>query len=185
MTTAPDVAAIGRDPAALEAFYREHLELVQGFVARRVRDPQDAADLTADVFVAAIDSSHRYRPDIAAPAAWLVGIARNVVVNHRRTSARALRAEATIRGRALLDEDSTERISARLDAERSARALYDALADLPDAQRAVVELVAVDELSLVEAAAALGISPGNARIRYHRARRSLAGRLTTPLEVIS
>ncbi|MFC6344909.1 RNA polymerase sigma factor, partial [Nocardioides hankookensis] len=67
---------------------------------------------------------------------------------------------------------------ARIDGQRAAREVYRSLAALPDRQRAVVELVAVDGLSLTEAAAALGISPGNARVLYHRARRRLA--LTLP-----
>ena len=45
------VVAIGHDPDALETFYREHLATVQRIVARRVADPHDAADLTADVFL--------------------------------------------------------------------------------------------------------------------------------------
>lgn len=54
------------------------------------------------------------------------------------------------------------------------------MAALPERQRAVVELVAMDGLSLTEAAAALGITAGNARVRYHRARRRLAHDLTPP-----
>jgi DNA-directed RNA polymerase specialized sigma24 family protein len=42
---------------------------------------------------------------------------------------------------------------------------------LPENERAVVELVAVDGLSLKDAAAALGIRPGAARVRMYRARR--------------
>lgn len=48
-TTGHDI----RDPAVLEAVYREHIGAIQRFVARRVEDPHDAADLVADVFVAA------------------------------------------------------------------------------------------------------------------------------------
>ena len=48
------------EPDALEAFYRDHVEAVQRFVARRVSDPHLAADLTADVFLAAIDSAASY-----------------------------------------------------------------------------------------------------------------------------
>ena len=33
------LTSIGRDPDAFEAFYRDHLEAVQRFVARRVSDP--------------------------------------------------------------------------------------------------------------------------------------------------
>ena len=175
------VAAIGRDPDALEAFYREHIEAVQRFVARRVEGPEDAADLTAEVFLAAIHASRDYRGEAAAPRAWLYGIARNVVASHHRSSARALRAVHRIDARELLDDEATDRIVARIDSERAARGIYRSLADLPQRQRAVVELVAVDELSLAEAAMALGISPGNARVLYHRARRRLAHALQQPL----
>lgn len=174
MKSIDSVAAIGRDPDALEVFYREHLESVQRFVARRVTSPHDAADLTADVFLAAIDSCGRYRAALGPPRAWLFGIARNIVATHHRSTGRALKATRRISGRALLTEDATERIAARIDDERDARGVLIALSDLPATQRAVVELVAIDGLDLVEAAAALGITPGNARVRYHRARRALA-----------
>jgi RNA polymerase sigma-70 factor (ECF subfamily) len=56
-----ELAEIASDPDAFERFYREHVEAVQRFVARRVDDPYLAADLTADVFVAAIGSAGSYR----------------------------------------------------------------------------------------------------------------------------
>ncbi len=179
------VTAIGHDPDALEAFYREHLSTVQRFVARRVADPHDAADLTADVFVAAIETSARYRADTGTPGAWLTGIARHVVAMHHRTAGRRVRAVGRISGRALLDEESTARVAERIDAERDARRLHDSLSGLPESQRAVVELVAVDGLSLGEAAMVLGITAGNARIRYHRARHTLARALPSTSEVTS
>lgn len=180
MKSVEGVAAIGRDPDALEAFYREHIEAVQRFVARRVESHEDAADLTAEVFLAAIHASRDYR-DAAAPLAWLYGIARRVVASHHRSTARALRAAHRIDARELLDDDATDRIVARIDSQRAARGVYRSLAALPERQRAVVELVAVDGLSLTEAATALGISAGNARVRYHRARRRLAHELPQPL----
>jgi DNA-directed RNA polymerase specialized sigma24 family protein len=79
MNAAWDIADIGHDPQALEAFYRTYIEQVERFVARRVTSPQDAADLTADVFLEAIESCHRYRADRGMPSAWLYGIARHVV----------------------------------------------------------------------------------------------------------
>jgi len=89
MTDDEGIGAIGRDPDALEAFYRAHVDAVQQYVARRVTTPQDAADLTADVFVAAIDASRRYRGEAAHPRAWIYGIARRVVAGHRRSRAQA------------------------------------------------------------------------------------------------
>jgi RNA polymerase sigma-70 factor (ECF subfamily) len=175
--------AIGRDPDALEAFYREHLPWVRRFVARRVDDPHTAADLTADIFLAAMDSAAGYRSSAGTPASWLAGIARNVVADHVRRRVREGRAHHRLSGRALLDEHAVELLTARIDAERLTRELYRSLGDLPSQQRAVVELVAVDGLSLTEAAQALGITPGNARVRYHRARARLQDVLPSPFEV--
>lgn len=166
-----DVHRIGSDADALEAFYREHLDAVQRFVARRVADPHLAADLTADIFVAAIEAAGTYRPDRGRPIAWLYGIARNVVSGEARRRGRHARAVRRISGRRLLDADSVARIEDRLDAERQARALYEGLAALPARDRALLELVAIDGLSISEAAAALGMTPGSARVRLHRSRR--------------
>jgi RNA polymerase sigma factor (sigma-70 family) len=185
MDSPTDVAAVGTDPHAFEAFYREHLPWVRRFVARRVDDPHTAADLTADVFLAVVDGAASYRASAGAPAAWLAGIARHVVADHVRRRVRESRAHTRLSGRALLDEQSAERIADRIDGERVARALYRSLAELPEGQRAVVELVAVDGLSLTEAAQALGISAGNARVRYHRARARLQDVLPSPFEVIA
>lgn len=185
MNITPAVAEIGTDPDALEAFYRQHLESIQRFVARRVTSPHDAADLTADVFLQAIKSCGRYKAQAGTPSAWLHGIARNVVAGHYRVSARAARTTTRFSARDWLDEDSTERLAERIDAERDSRLLLEQLAALPESQRALVELVAVDELALVEAAHALGISPTNARVRYHRARKRLTIALPSIFEVTS
>ncbi|GAB3252398.1 hypothetical protein [Nocardioides dilutus] len=48
MTLYDPLVRIAGEPDALEAFYRDHIEAVQRFVARRVSDPHVAADLTAD-----------------------------------------------------------------------------------------------------------------------------------------
>src|ERR1700758_4116043 len=71
----PKLIGITSDPDAFERFYREHVEAVQQFVARRVDDPYLAADLTADVFVAAIESAGSYRRSRGEPIAGLFGVA--------------------------------------------------------------------------------------------------------------
>ena len=168
--TSPEVLRIGDDPDAFEAFYRAHLELVQRFVARRVADPHLAADLTAEVFLAAIDGASGYRPDRGTPAAWLTGVARHVVAAEFRRQARDRDVVRRISGRRLLDTDALVRIEERIDAERETRRLYDALAALPPRDRALMEFVAVDGLSVADAAAVLGVKPGTARVRLHRSR---------------
>lgn len=171
----------GTDPDVFEAFYREHVDAIERFVARRVGDRDLAADLTADVFVAAIESAETYRPSRGAPAAWLFGIAQVVVASRLRRAGREQRATTRIRGRELLDVDDIARINDRLAAEKQSRRLYMAMERLPDGERAVLELVALDELSLAEVAVALGIRPVTARVRFHRARRRMADELAGPV----
>lgn len=164
---------IATDPEIFEAFYCEHFEAVQGFVARRVNDFERAADLTAEVFLAAIDAAPRYELRRGTPKAWLYGIARTVVAGDRRRSGRERSREERLRASMLLDDDDASQIEARIEAAASQRRLYEAMDRLPDAERAVLELVAIDELKLTEVAAAVGVRPVTARVRLHRARRKL------------
>jgi len=166
------------DADAFEAFYREHVDAVQGFVARRVADPEIAADLTADVFVAAIESAETYTPSRGTPVAWLFGIAQRVVASRWRRDGRERRMTARVRGRELLDVDDIERLEQRLAAEQDSRRLYSAMSRLSANERMVLELVALDELSVGEAAAALGIHHVTARVRLHRARKRIVEEFT-------
>jgi RNA polymerase sigma factor (sigma-70 family) len=61
----------------------------------------------------------------------------------------------------------------KIDAARRVRELHAGLQALPEGERAVLELVAVDGLSVAEAAAALNIRQVTARVRLHRARQNL------------
>lgn len=178
--SAADPSRIGHDPDAFEAFYRANLAAVQRFIARRVDDPYLVADLTTEVFLAAIDSGHSYRAGRGSPTGWLYGVARNVMAASRRRSARELRTTSRIAGRALVEEDDLARLEERIDAESQSRRLYQAMDHLSEAERAVLELVALEALPVSEAAKALGINPVAARVRLHRARRLMRERLSPP-----
>ncbi len=172
-----ELPLIAHDPGAFEIFYRENVGSVQGFVARRVADPHLVADLTAEVFLAAIDAAPSYRSARGIPSAWLFGIARNVVNAEYRRASRERRANARIEGRRLLDADDIARLQERIDAAARSRELHGALDGLTEGQRAVFELSALDELSPREAASVLGIRPVTARVRLHRARVALPDQL--------
>jgi RNA polymerase sigma factor (sigma-70 family) len=174
--SAEQLPRIGIDPDLFDAFYSEHLADLQRFVARRVGDRERAADLTADIFLAAIHSAHRYKPR-AAPKAWLYGIARVVVAEDRRRSGRERARQEQLRGSALLDDEEEARIAERIDAAARSRRLYEAMDRLGEGERAVLELVAIDELTVTEAASATGVRPVTARVRLHRARRKLHAEL--------
>ncbi|GAA4728049.1 RNA polymerase sigma factor [Phytohabitans rumicis] len=174
---AAEVARIGADPGAFETFYRAYVEAVQNFVARRVSDPYLVADLTAEVFLAAIDAAVTYRQARGTPIAWLYGIARRIVASEYRRGEREHRAVGRLAGRRLVDDDDIARLEQRIDSHRQARLLYQSLDLLSDGERAVLELVALDGLTVAQAAQALGIAGVSARVRLHRARRLLRGQL--------
>ena len=173
-----DLRRIADRPDAFEAFYREHLDAIHRFVARRVADPHHASDLVADIFLAAIDGAGSYDPHRGPPVAWLFGIARNVVADDLRQRARERRALGRVGARRPLEDDAIAAAQERIDAAAQARQMYAALGRLPPDQRAVVELVALDGLSVIDAARTLGVQPVTARVRLHRARRSVAATLS-------
>lgn len=152
-----DVQAIATQPDEFEAFYRDHLSFVRRYVARRLSDPYDVADVTADIFLRVIRSASTYRTQYGPPRAWLTGIARNAVADRHRAGALQEVALRQLAGRRWLDEDSADRIAQVVTAEAAARTMLGLIADLPAPLRAVVELVAVDGLAVVDAAAVLQI----------------------------
>jgi RNA polymerase sigma factor (sigma-70 family) len=160
-------------PEGFEAFYLQHFDAMTRFIARRVADPHAVADLTAEVFLAALHSRHTYRPGRGSETGWLYGAARNVLSAERRRSEREARAVERAVARRLLDTDDLTDLTDRIDAEDPARRALSAMADLPEGEKALLELVVIDQLTVAEAAQALGIRVGTARVRLHRARRTL------------
>jgi RNA polymerase sigma factor (sigma-70 family) len=158
--------------SAVGELYERHARAVFGYLARRV-DRAAAEDLLADVFVAALTARHRVWPHRTGSALpWLYGIAGNVVRSHLRGAARrptrSLPADPA--EPALTEAVDWDAVDARLDAAAHAGALRSALATLTGAERELLLLVAWEQLTPAEAAAALGLTPVAARSRLHRAR---------------
>ena len=168
-----DVATRAFVRSEFEAFYRRHVDAITVFHARRVDDPHTVADLVAEVFMAVLDSARTYKPALGHELAWLYGVARNTLSSERRRTFKEARLTSRVGGRRVLDTDDVARLEERIDAERSARKVLQAMSDLSERDRAVLELVVVDQLTVTEAATALGIRPGTANVRLHRARRKL------------
>jgi RNA polymerase sigma factor (sigma-70 family) len=166
-------AEIATDPVAFEAFYRRHVDAITRFLARRVDDPHTVADLVAEVFVAVLDSAHTYRPELGAEIAWLYGVARKTISAEWRRAYRQQQLTGRVSGRRTLDVDDFAALEERIDAEREARQAFQAMAELPKGERAVLELVVIDQLTVTEAALALGIAHTAAKVRLHRARKKL------------
>lgn len=93
------VAAAHADPEAFRHLYDHYLPRVYRYIYSRAPSPEDAADLTQQVFVRAFDSLGRYRPG-GFFASWLFRIARNVAIDADRKRRRG----ATIVDLALVAE---------------------------------------------------------------------------------
>ena len=173
------LAAIAAGPGAIREFYVRHVAKVTGMGVRRFDNAEDVADFVATVFLEVLRSADRFDPRRGRAVAWLYGLASNVAGGMYRQRARAAVAERPLAGRALLDADDCIRVEERIDAAAELRRTYEAMKDLPEPDRRLLELVAVDGLSTAEAAHAMEISAVAARVRLARAR----GRLRAALAV--
>ena len=73
-------------------FYERHFASVLAFFRRRVRGPEEAFDLAAETFAAALVSLPRFQPGPEPPRAWLFAIARNKL--HEAVRSRRIQDEA-------------------------------------------------------------------------------------------
>lgn len=161
--------------SSFAAFYNRYVELVLAYVARRTPSAEAAADLTMEVFAAALHSTKRGQgplPD--APAGWLFGIARNVLADsYRRGCVEATaRLELSMQSVALEDED-LERVN-RLTDEHAVGRL---VAALPEEQREAVWSFVVEDRPHSELAKELGCSEMVVRQRSSRGLKALRGAL--------
>jgi RNA polymerase sigma-70 factor (ECF subfamily) len=74
-------------------FYRRHVKWVLAYAAGRLRDGELAADVTSEVFAAALLARDRFDPSRAAANVWLFGIVRNQVADAARRGAAERRAQ--------------------------------------------------------------------------------------------
>jgi RNA polymerase sigma-70 factor (ECF subfamily) len=154
-----------RDAASFELFYCRHVDALLGFFVRRARDPELAADLTAETFAAALASRRRYRPEAGPAAGWLYGIAMKKLADSQRRGYAEMRARRRMgMERIELDEDDYARIEA-LGAAEPALALVESLQ--PD-QRDAITAHVLEERGYGEIAAELHTSEAVVRKRVSR-----------------
>jgi RNA polymerase sigma factor (sigma-70 family) len=154
-----------RDAAAFEVFYCRHVEGLLGFFARRTRDPELAADLTAETFAAALASRRRYRPQAGAASAWLFGIAMHKLTDAQRRGYAERRARKRMGMERLeLHEDDYAHIESLAEAA-DAEALLELL--VPE-QRDAVRSYVMEERSYGEIARSLHTSEAVVRKRVSR-----------------
>jgi RNA polymerase sigma-70 factor (ECF subfamily) len=160
----------------LEEWYAAHGPALFGYLARRV-GRELAEDLTAQVFVEAIESWPRFDPELGTPRTWLFAIATNLARSHVRKEQRALDVLART-GRDPLDIDPMRATEGRLLAEHEWPRVADALRRLTPVDREVLLLHCFGELDYAEIGRTLGLPVGTVASKMNRIRRKLRSRLT-------
>ena len=154
------------DHEAFAELFRRHKDRMWAVALRTVRDPELAADGVQDGFIAAFRRADSYRGD-AAVTTWL----HRIVVNACLDRLRRRRPTAELPEYELADRhDDHASTEVRLDIE-------EALARLPEGQRAALVLVDMHAVPVAEAAEILGVAEGTIKSRCARGRAALAQHL--------
>lgn len=148
--------------------FEAHYDAVMAYARRRTAQLADAEDAVAETFIVAWRRLEDKPPGGELP--WLYAIARRVLSNQRRGTARRVRLGERVQ--------ATARILT--EGETGVPELLDALARLGRTDQEVLRLTAWEGLTPAEIGAVLGISPNAAAIRLHRARARLERDLYGP-----
>ncbi|NIZ90684.1 RNA polymerase sigma factor SigM [Kineococcus rubinsiae] len=178
-TDAELVAAhVAGDPDAFGEVVRRHRDRLWAVALRTTGDREEAADAVQDALVSALRAADRFRGD-SAVTTWLHRIVVNACLDRARRRAvrptRPLEEEVGPGGEdsrrtgaaPAVVPDQTPSVQTRLDVTQ-------ALARLPEAQRAALVLVDMYDVPVAEAAEILGVAVGTVKSRCSRGRAALA-----------
>lgn len=156
------------DTSALEALYVQTERAVYALALSILRDPEEAQDVTQEVYLKVRAAAHLYVPQ-GKPLAWLFTITKNLCRDVQRTRGRTDQAPEGLEDDARFSyvSDPTDRL-----------VLEAALKALGDEERQVVLLHAVSGLKHREIAQDLGLPLSTVLSRYNRALKKLKRHLT-------
>ena len=140
------------------------------FALRLARDRHDAEDLVQRACVRALERQHQLQPGTST-VSWLFSIVYSVWLNEVR--AQQTRRRGSIEWSDELADTVADPAAPNPEMYTLHRQIIGAVERLPDAQRAVMLLVAVEGLSYREAAIALDVPIGTVMSRLARARQTI------------
>jgi RNA polymerase sigma factor (sigma-70 family) len=160
-TDAVDAAFSNGDESALRAAYDRHGKVIYSFCRRSI--PEDRAmDVTQEVFVSAWRARARFDPAKGTLGGWLMGIAKNRLIDNIRAERRhADRRDDTEVGELPTSAD-VDRIGDRM-------IVASVLQQLPPRSRQVVELAYFDDLTHTQIAERTNLPLGTVKSDIRRA----------------
>jgi RNA polymerase sigma-70 factor (ECF subfamily) len=165
------IEAAQRDRGRFSELYEANFERVYAYVIRRVRDRDEAQDITSDVFHLALKSLPRFEWRGVPFAAWLYRIAYNEIADRSKSIAKRRAHEV------FQESDAGVTDASNIDdAERRGR-LFKLVERLPRDQSRVIVMRFAEDKSIREIATALGRSEGSVKQLQFRAMQNLRVRL--------
>jgi RNA polymerase sigma-70 factor (ECF subfamily) len=164
--------------AAAAALYDRYGRIVFSVALRIVGDRGVAEEITQDVFVASWRSAGRYRPEQGSLVTWLLAITHHRSIDELRSRRQKARArESTLEAETFMGAAGDSDLEVHL-LQAAVRA---AMADLPPAQRQVIELLYFGGLTRQEAANHLRTPLGTIHTRLRLGMARLRAALSSTL----
>ena len=160
--------------------YRRLLEAVTPYLralaARHIGNRSDVEDVVQDILLTLHTVRHTYDP--ARPfGPWLVTIAHRRIIDVLRRQGRSSAHEIPIEP----EHETLSTTTTNLQEEAvDARVLREAVERLPAGQRDAIQMLKLEELSLLEASAASGMSVASLKVATHRALKKLREMIKKP-----
>jgi RNA polymerase sigma factor (sigma-70 family) len=165
--------AVAGSPEPFGELFERHARSVYNHCFRRTASWADAEELTSAVFLEAWRRRAEVRPTGESARPWLLGVANNLLRNHRR-SLRRYRAALARVPLPRYGADPADDVAGRLADEQQMHRVLACVERLPRPDQEVLSLCVWSELTYQEAAAVLGVPVGTVRSRLSRARARLA-----------
>jgi len=154
--------------APVARLYEKHASALFAYVSQKTASREDAEDILAQVFVAAIEQGEIAGLDERAQAAWLWRVARNKIVDAYRRSRLRQGMDLNQFTDLLYDEDE-QHVPEQLSLKREEYAhLHAHIARLPPIQQETLRLRFANDLRCSEIAEVLGKREGTVRVMLSR-----------------
>lgn len=160
------MAAIERcqngDLDAFAELYDMYVKRIYDFIYYRTSHKQTAEDLASVTFTKAFQNINSFKGSQGLFSAWLFRIARNTIIDHRRT------AKPTVYIEAAANAKSRDNVSGEAEVRDRLEQVKSYLDTLSEEQRDIVVMRLWDELSYAEIAGLTGKTEGNCKVIFSR-----------------